>query len=183
MEQKNKTPEHIAVSLMFYSFIIAMVVFALFRAFNIGWFANGYISIQTSGVVYAIVSIALHLYEGFIILKLLTNLRWYNCLIISAIYTILASVIGNHTIIFLLDLAYIIHIPFIVNKDKEQSIKHSTLFIIGMLLYQFIMSFGRYDLTTLGKYDIGYALLSFIDYKVFLFTLLLYKIRRTKKHG
>lgn len=183
MESNNKTPESIAVSLLFYSFIVAMIIFALCRACNIGIFAKGYISIETSEVVYATVSIALHLYEGFIIMMLLTKLKWYKCLLISIVYTSLVSVIGNHTIIFILDLMYIINVPFIFNEDKEKSIKDSIYFTLGMLAYQFIMSFGRYDLTVLGKYDIGYALLSFIDYRVFLFTLLLNKIRRIKNHG
>lgn len=183
MQQENKSPEHIAISLLFYSFIIAMCIFAMCRAFNIGLFANGYISIETSEIMYYAISMAFHLYEGFLILKILTKLRWYNCLIIAACYTVLANVIGNHTVIFVLDLVYIVSVPFIFNEDKERSIKNSVYFILGMALYQFAMSFGRYDVTTLGKYDIGYAVLSFIDYRLFLLTILLNKIRRTKKHG
>lgn len=183
MKHENKTPENIVLSLLFYSFIIAMCIFAIFRAFNIGLFANGYISVNTSELVYAIVSIAFHLYEGVLILKILTNLRWYYCLPIAILYTALVCIIQNHTIIFILDILYIVNVPFIFNKNKERSIRNSIYFILGISAYQLIMSFGRYDVTTLGKYDIGYAILSFIDYRVFLFTLLLYKIRRVKTNG
>ena len=37
---KNKTPENIALSLLFYSFIIAMCIFAILHVFNIGLFAK-----------------------------------------------------------------------------------------------------------------------------------------------
>lgn len=183
MKQENKTPEHIALSLLFYSFIIAMCVFALFRAFNIGIFANGYISIETSYLVYAVVSMTLHALEGFLMLKILTDLRWQYCLPLACCYTVIAALVGNQTIIACLDLVYAFSIPFIFNKDKEQSIKNSTLYFLGICVYQFIMSFGRYDVTTLGKYDIGYAALSFIDYKVFILVILLNKLRRMKTHG
>lgn len=183
MKQENKTPEHIALSLLLYSFIIAMCVFALFRAFNIGIFANGYISIETSEVMYYAISMVFYTYEGFLMLKILTNLRWYCCLPIACCYTVLANLIGNRTIIMLLDLVYAFSIPFIFNKDKDKSIKHSTLYFVGVCIYQFIMSFGRYDVTTLGKYDIGYAVLSFIDYRIFILIILLNKLRRTKTNG
>lgn len=183
MKQNKRTPESIAISLLLCSFIIAMFIFALCRACNIGIFAKGYISIETPKIVYYTISILMHIYEGFLILKILTNMRALPCLILAIAYTGLVNIVNNRTVIFLLDILYAFSIPFIFNKDKESSIKHSTYYFIGVCIYQIIMSFGRYDLTTLGKYDLGYAALSFIDYKLFLSTILLYKLRRIKDHG
>lgn len=180
MKQENKSPEYIALSLLFYSFIIAMTLFAVCRALNIGIFANGYISIDSSELVYHIITKALHLLEGFLILKILTKLKWYYALSIALVYTVLVNVIGNVTLNFLLDVMYIINVPFIFNENKEQSILHSVYFILGMSAYQLLMSFGRYDVSIIHKYDLGYAVLSFIDYKLFLITIKLYQIKRRK---
>lgn len=181
MKHENKSPEYIAITLLFYSFIIAMCIFAILRACNIGIFANGYIPIETSEPTYHLITKALYVLEGFLILKILTKIKWYIALSLATAYMLLVNIINNTVINFILDVLYIVCVPFIFNENKERSIINSVCFILGISTYQLLMSFGRYVISIMHKYDLGYAILSIIDYKLFLITIKLYQIKRRTK--
>lgn len=173
-DNKNKSPEYIAISLLFYSFLICMIVFAIFRFCGIAWFSQTYIPFNTNIVIYYIASSILHIYEAFLIIKTLTNIKWYYGLIIAIIYDLLSYLILSLQVQFIADIIYTFSIPFIFNKDKDKSIKKSTIFMILIMLYQLVMSFSRYNMVFDGKYDLGYALLSIIDYRIFLLVIFIY---------
>ena len=183
MSQRNKSPESIALDLLFYSFIISMVVFAIFRFFGIAWFAQDYTPVLISEPGYYIISTLFKVFEGVIILRVLTNLKLRYCLCYATGYALLVLVLHNPAISTILDFVYTTSIPFIHNADKDKSIKHSVLYILTVCAYQLIMSFGRYGMPATAKWDLGYAFLSLIDYRIFLIIILLYVKRRKIKNG
>ncbi len=181
----KKSPEYIAVSLMFYSFIVAMIVFAVFRFCGIAWFSPEYVSYSISEPLYYIITSVLHILEGYIIMRVLTNESFIKCILIAFIYDLLTYLIMllpfNNEILFVFDIIYIVSIPFIFNQNKDMSIINSCVFILFIALYQVIMSFSRYAMIYTAKYDVIYSLLSLIDYKCFLIVLLLFvKMKRIK---
>lgn len=178
----NKNPETTAVNLLFYSFIICMLVFTVFRFTGILWFSQAYVPFEINSVGYYIISVLLKTYEGTIILKILTNLKMRNCIILALSYSLLIFIIANPNLEFMLDIIFTVSIPFIFNKNKEASIIHSSMYFVLICAYQLLMSFSRYNMTFTGKYDLGYALLSTIDYRLFLIIILLF-IHKTKKGG
>lgn len=177
-EFKNKNPKYIATTLMFYAFIVCMVIFALFRFCGLFYFSKSYESFETSEFMYRLVTGLYHLLEGYLILRILTNQKWYTCLPIALAYCVLAKFINNQGLLFFLDVVYIVSIPFIFNEDKEKSVNYSSIFILAVLVYQMLMSFGRYSVDSLNKFDLFYAIVSTIDYKLFLISILFNKKRR-----
>lgn len=183
MKDKNKSPEYIAVSLLFHSFIIAMIIFALFRIIGVAWFSQDYVTMEVSPLADRIIMSAYHLLEGFLILKILTKQKWWVCLLCALCYTGLQQLNLNMYVTFALDVIYTFSIPFVFNKNKEKSILMSMLFFVGICSYQYLMMFGRYDLVIVGKYDVVWQILSTIDYKIFLIVILLFKTIKSIKRG
>jgi hypothetical protein len=183
MQNKKRSPEYIATLLLFCSFIIAMVIFALFRVIGVAWFSQDYVTMQVSPLADRLIMSAYHVIEGFLILKILTKQKWWVCLLCALCYTGVQQFNLNMYITFALDIAYTFVMPFIFNKDKDKSILMSTLFFVGIIGYQYLMMFGRYDLVMVGKYDVVWQILSTIDYKFFLIVILLFKTMKSIKRG
>lgn len=177
----KKSPEYIAVSLMFYSFIVAMIVFAVFRFCGIAWFSQDYKLIEIDSTLHNLINFIFKVFEGTFIMLILTKLKTRYCLLISILYSILLLLIQQPTIEFCLDVIYIVSVPFIFNKDKNNSIIKSTIYIALISLYQIMMSFARYSIDLSGKYDLCYTLLGVIDYQLFIVVIYLYKIIRNKR--
>ena len=177
----KKSPEYIAVSLLFYSFIIAMLVFVIFRFCGIAWFSQNYVPFETNKFWYYTISILLKCFEGTIILMILSKIKLWYAILIALVYSFIIFFIQNLTIEFCLDIIYTFSIPFIFNNNKDKSIIYSFIYFIGVCLYQLLMSFARYNMTFIGKYDLGYAFLSLIDYRFFLISILLFKILYNKR--
>ena len=179
MQKQNKSPEEIAVSLLFYAFIVCMFIFAGFRLLGVGWFAQDYTSVEISPIISTIILAVYHIFEGVLILKILTKQKFWVCLLCSSAYTAILLLQLNPTLVFVLDIVYIVILPFILNEDKDKSMLQSCGFMLAISCYQLLMSFGRYGSAS-GKFDLVYQLLSTIDYKLFLIIILLYKFRRRK---
>lgn len=177
-EFKDKSPKYIATTLMFYSFIVCMLIFAIFRFCGLFYFSKDYESLETSEVVYRLITGLYHCLEGYLILKILTDKKWYVCLPFALAYTIIAKFVNNSMVSFLLDTLFTFSIPFIFNKDKDKSIIKSSLFMLVICIYQMVMSFGRYSVDIINKFDLFYAIVSTIDYKLFLVSILLFIKRR-----
>lgn len=172
--KEKKSPEQIALNLLLFAFIIGMAVFAVFRFCGLAWFTQEPVPTICNERIYYIVSSALHIFEGYVILRILTRTKWYNCLLIAVLYDALFYFIPmSANIQFACDVLYMTSIPFIFNNNKEKSILSSCLLILGLSAYQLAMSFSRYSMSLAGKYDVSYALLSLIDYRCFLIILLL----------
>lgn len=179
----KKTPENIASNLLFYSFIVCMVIFALFRLCGVGVFSQDYQPFIVSEVGYYIISVLFKVFEGVIILSVLTKLKLRYCLLYAVAYALLVLLMQNSMASTILDFVYTTAIPFIHNKDKDQSIKYSSIYILVVCFYQLLMSFGRYGMPTNAKWDLGYAFLSLIDYRAFLIVILLFTKKRRIKNG
>ena len=171
---KNNNPEYTVVNLLFYSFIICMLIFMVFRFLGILWFSQSYVPFEVNPIGYNIISILLKTFEGAIILKILTKLKTHYCTILAIMYSLLIFILNQPNLEFILDIVFIVSLPYIFNDNKEQSIINSSLYIVLISAYQLLMSFSRYSMSLAGKYDLGYALLSVIDYRVFLIVVLLF---------
>lgn len=172
------TKEYRAVAMIMYSFFIAMIFFTLCRLCGWLWFNIEYKSIEIDKWLYVLINLIFKCFEGSIILIILTTLKVKYSILIGIIASIPIAFINIQWLSFLLDIIFMFSLPFVFNKDKEKSILKTAKFIIIISLYQVLMAIGRYDMNFYGKWDLGYAILSIIDYRCFLLSLMFYKIKR-----
>lgn len=181
--KETDSKEYRCITMAMYSFIAFMIFFALCRLCGWFWFSVEYKSIEVSKWVFWLIMGIYKTVEGVIILKILTVIKWYYCLLISIIYTCLNFSINESVIQFGLDIVFTFSIPFIFNRDKTKSILSSLILFLIICIYQAFMMIGRYNLSINGKYDLFYAICSTIDYKLYLLIIMLYSIKRRDKNA
>lgn len=181
--KETDSKEYRCIAMAMYSFIIFMLFFALCRLCGWFWFSVEYKPIEVDKWVFWFIMGLYKTVEGLIILKTLTKVKWYYCLILAIVYTCINFSINNKGLQFLSDIIYIVSIPFIFNQDKENSILTSFIYILVISCYQIFMMFGRYSIESIGKYDLFYQTFSTIDYKLFLLLVMLYTIKRRYKNA
>lgn len=177
---KNKTKSEIALTLCLASMIALMVFFALCRLCGWGYFANNYPEHEFSLFWSEVILFILKAFEAIIILLTLTKCKWWICTIIGIAYAsiLIPDIFINY--VFWIDIAYILIVPCLLSKKKQESFGYNILFLIFLILYQLLMMYSRYTVNLQEKFNYIAQIASVIDYKIFLVVLYLYvKLKRS----
>lgn len=177
---KDKSKGEIALTLCLTSMIILMAFFAVCRLCGWGYFANNYTEHEYNYFWSEFILFILKAFEAVIILLTLTKCKWWICAIIGIAYAsiLIPNIFANY--VFWIDCAYILVIPCILNKRKQESFGYNILFLIFILLYQLLMMYSRYSINLSEKFNYLAQVASIIDYKIFLVVLFLFiKLKRS----
>lgn len=158
-----------------------MAILMIFRFCGIGYFANTYKEHTLIPWVQELVLFALKWVEMIFILLILTRVKLYIALIISFLYIQAYWFINSTAISFLLDVVYMIFVPFIVSKFQYKRITYGIILVIVLSIYQFIMMIARYNINLAEKFNYIAGIASVFDYKIFVMSIyLLIKCWRLK---
>ncbi len=170
---------NITLLLMFCTCIGAMVFFALARLLG---FTNFVVErVEISLPIFAEIAIlyTYHATETVITAKILTSKTCKWCIVAGVTYTSILYLLYLTPLAqfaFIYDLMYMVAMPIVLQRTNYSRIKTglSTITYVTLIsFYTVMMQFGRYGVN--GKTEIEYAILSTIDYKFFLVSILLIK--------
>ena len=150
-----------------------MAILMIFRFCGIGYFANTYKEHTLIPWVQELVLFALKWVEMIFILLILTRVKLYIALIVSFLYIQAYWFIDSTAISFLLDIVYMIFVPFIVSKFQYKRIPYGIMLVIVLSIYQFIMMIARYDINLSEKFNYIAMIESVFDYKIFVISIYL----------
>lgn len=177
----KKTDKEIFAILLFFSCIVLMTVLAVFRFCGIGYFANDYEEQEVVPWVQELILFALKWIEGFFILMILSRKKWYILAAISLIYSIALIFVTNSNLTFILDVIYMVVLPFFLNKFDYKYITYGLLLVIILSIYQFIMMTARYTIDLSEKFNYIAMIESVFDYKIFVISIYLLVYNRRIK--
>lgn len=169
----DKTDKEIFAILLFFSCIILMVVLAVFRFCGIGYFANTYSEHKLVPWVQVAIQVILKWIDAFLILAILTTIKTRFIIIISLLWNCLYFVTMPESVVMLLDIFYMVALPFILSKFDYKYITYGIMLVIGISLYQSLMMQARYTIDLTEKFNYVAMIASVFDYKVFLSSVLL----------
>ena len=169
----KKTDKEIFAILLFFSCLILMTVLAVFRFCGIGYFANEYEEQEVIPWVQELILFALKWIEGFFILMILSRKKWYILAAISLIYSIALIFVTNSNLTFILDIIYMVVLPFFLNNFDYKYITYGILLVIILSIYQFIMMTARYTIDLSEKFNYIAGIASVFDYKIFVISIYL----------
>lgn len=182
-EFKKNSPEYIGITLIFWGLFIVVILASLFRFLGWGFYSK---TIEPKNYNYWINlfgNFILKFIEGIFIICALTRLKLWKGAIISFIYVLIINIVDNKIFTNIADFVYIIIIPFIFVRHKKfiyTQIGKIATFVTLLLIYQFSMSFGIYEMqiSEFVKYDFVFMLASIIPYKLFIIWLYLFFRRK-----
>lgn len=168
---RTKDKLEIALTLNLVTWIVLMMFFALCRLCGWGYFANSYTEQKYSKFWADCILFALKAFEAVLILLTLTKAKLWKCLIIGIAYALILIPDFMANYVYLTDSIYIIIIPALMNKHKQESIGYSILFYVFIFIYQAIMMFSRYTIDLQERFNYLAQTASIIDYKVFILSI------------
>lgn len=169
----DKTDKEIFAILLFFSCIILMVVLAVFRFCGIGYFANTYSEHKLVPWVQVAIQFVLKWVDLLFVLLILSKAKFYIVAIISLAWNCIYFITMPESVVMILDILYIIALPFMLSKFKYKYIAYSILFIVLISIYQFIMLQARYTIDLGLKFNYMALIVSVFDYKIFLLSIYL----------
>lgn len=174
----NITNRQVAGLLTLIACVVSMLFFFVVRCFGLLWYQVPMTMQPMAYLPTLLINTALWTFEGYIIFRVLTDMRKVSAFGLSLLFKLIMMFFINDSTHFVFELLYMVFVPLLCNNDKETSVGHSLFLIVGMSIYQLMMMFGRgYDI--LSRADTIHGVIATLDYRFFLLSLLALKgVRR-----
>ena len=161
---------------LFYLFVILTGVAFLLRLFSLDWFDSTIVDIEEPDKESQWIILGLlKTFELVFTYKILTKGRFFICILIAVIQTIVTPWLGAGFVQSLADFFLMFIIPLIMRKDKINALVDVISLNIIMCLYGLLFLIGKFGVYSSNQIYSFYAnVLGMMDYKLFIVTLYLY---------
>ena len=168
---KNNTPEYILSVLLLFSFFITIFILAIFRITGINYYVIDYNLPERSPHIVTIINASLKFIDYVLIIKILSKVKW-RFAGLFALSSILSYVfLDNYVWENIVDIIIIFLIPQIIMKFKLKTLLYSTILLLIITLYQFVMQFAIYEVDLQNKLNFALGISSFIPYKLLILNI------------
>ena len=174
IENPGRAHKQTAAILLFFSFIAAMLFFAVVRIFGGLWFKAEFVWHDMPQWLSFLILNFLFIFDITFLLKILTNNSWVKSFIVAFLYNIVINFISSLSIHFITDIVFCLFVPLFFNKNKAKSFGYNLCYFLGIFGYQAIMMYGR-GYPMIGSFNAIWQLISTIDYRFFILSIFLLK--------